>query len=148
MLDKLLAAKNFQSAMGMVRQLEFSLFDYRLHLEYQPGESIVQPLLNQIRQQVAAITPPAFNAFQNGFSHIFAGGYAAGYYSYKWAEVLSADAFSLFEEKGIFHRETGYAFLENILQKGGSEEPAKLFKDFRGREPNTDALLRHCGIDK
>jgi len=148
MLDKLLAAKNFQSAMAMVRQLEFSLFDYRLHLEYKPGESIVQPLLNQIRQQVAAITPPAFNAFQNGFSHIFAGGYAAGYYSYKWAEVLSADAFSLFEEKGIFHRETGYAFLENILQKGGSEEPAKLFKDFRGREPNTDALLRHCGIDK
>jgi oligopeptidase A len=148
MLDKLLAAKNFQSAMGMVRQLEFSLFDYRLHLEYQPGDSIVQPLLDQIRQQVAAITPPAFNAFQNGFSHIFAGGYAAGYYSYKWAEVLSADAFSLFEEKGIFHRETGYAFLENILQKGGSEEPAKLFKDFRGREPNTDALLRHCGIDK
>jgi len=148
MLDKLLAAKNFQSAMGMVRQLEFSLFDYRLHLEYQPGESMVQPLLNQIRQQVAAVTPPAFNAFQNGFSHIFAGGYAAGYYSYKWAEVLSADAFSLFEEKGIFHRETGYAFLENILQKGGSEEPAKLFKDFRGREPNTDALLRHCGIDK
>jgi len=148
LLDKLLAAKNFQSAMAMVRQLEFSLFDYRLHLEYQPGESIVQPILDQIRQQVAAITPPAFNAFQNGFSHIFAGGYAAGYYSYKWAEVLSADAFSLFEEKGIFHRETGYAFLENILQKGGSEEPAKLFKDFRGREPNIDALLRHCGIDK
>ena len=146
MLDKLLAAKNFQSAMGMVRQLEFSLFDYQLHLEYQPGESMVQPLLNDIRQRGAAITPPAFNAFQNGFSHIFAGGYAAGYYSYKWAEVLSADAFSLFEEKGIFHRETGTLFLECILQKGGSEEPAKLFKDFRGREPDTEALLRHSGI--
>lgn len=146
MLNKLLEAKNFQSAMGMVRQLEFSLFDYQLHLEYQPGESNVQPLLDEIRQRVAAVIPPSFNVFQNGFSHIFAGGYAAGYYSYKWAEVLSADAFSLFEEKGIFHRETGTQFLECILQKGGSEEPAKLFKDFRGRDPDTQALLRHSGI--
>ena len=151
MLNKLIEAKNFQSAMAMVRQLEFSLFDFRLHLEYSPekaaqGEAQVQPLLNEIRQQVAAFNTPDFNAFQNGFSHIFAGGYAAGYYSYKWAEVLSADAFSLFEVKGIFHKETGHLFLENILEKGGSEEPKQLFIDFRGREPNTDALLRHSGI--
>ncbi|MCJ8338364.1 MAG: M3 family metallopeptidase [Pseudomonadales bacterium] len=146
LLDNLLEARNFQSAMTMVRQLEFSLFDYRLHLEYQPGESGVQPLLDQIRQQVAAVIPPTFNSFQNSFSHIFAGGYAAGYYSYKWAEVLSADAFSLFEEKGIFHKETGQLFLSSILQKGGSEEPLKLFVDFRGREPDTEALLRHSGI--
>ncbi len=146
LLDKLLEARNFQSAMAMVRQLEFSLFDYRLHLEYQPGESRVQPLLDEIRQQVAAIIPPTFNSFQNSFSHIFAGGYAAGYYSYKWAEVLSADAFSLFEDKGIFHKETGQLFLNSILQKGGSEDPLKLFVDFRGREPDTEALLRHSGI--
>lgn len=151
MLNKLIEAKNFQSAMAMVRQLEFSLFDFRLHLEYSPeaaqrGEAQVQPLLDEIRQQVSAFSPPAFNAFQNGFSHIFAGGYAAGYYSYKWAEVLSADAFSLFEIKGIFHKETGHLFLTSILEKGGSEEPKQLFIDFRGREPNTDALLRHSGI--
>ena len=146
MLEKLLAARNFQSAMALVRQLEFSLFDYRLHLEFQPGDSVVQPVLDEIRLQGAAVTPPAFNCFQNGFSHIFAGGYAAGYYSYKWAEVLSSDAFSLFEEKGIFHCETGLLFLQHILEKGGSEEPAKLFKDFRGRDPDSQALLRHCGI--
>ena len=92
------------------------------------------------------VNPPEFNRFQHGFSHIFAGGYSAGYYSYKWAEVLSADAFSKFEEDGIFNAETGKAFLENILEKGGSEEPMELFKKFRGREPNVDALLRHSGI--
>ncbi len=146
MLEKLIKAKNFQSAMAMVRQLEFSIFDYRLHLEYGRSNASVQSLLDEVRQQVAAIIPPSFNRFQNGFSHIFSGGYAAGYYSYKWAEVLSADAFSLFELKGIFHRETGKLFLESILQKGGSEEPLKLFVDFRGREPNTEALLRHNGI--
>ncbi|MEH6442423.1 MAG: M3 family metallopeptidase [Oceanospirillaceae bacterium] len=146
LLSKLLEARNFQSAMGMVRQLEFSIFDYRLHLEHKAGTNSVQPLLDEIRQQVAVLIPPAFNAFQNGFSHIFAGGYAAGYYSYKWAEVLSADAFSLFEDKGIFHKETGQLFLKSILQKGGSEEPLKLFIDFRGRGPDTDALLRHSGI--
>ncbi len=146
MLTKLIDARNFQSAMAMVRQLEFSLFDYRLHLEYQGDGAYVQTLLDEIRQQVAAIAPPAFNKFQNSFSHIFAGGYAAGYYSYKWAEVLSADAFSLFETKGIFHRETGKSFLNNVLEKGGSEEPLALFTKFRGREPETDALLRHSGI--
>ena len=146
MLDKLIAARNFQSAMTMVRQLEFSIFDYRLHLEDHSGENFVQQLLDQVRQQVAAITPPPFNKFQNGFSHIFAGGYAAGYYSYKWAEVLSADAFSLFETNGIFHKETGQLFLKSILHKGGSEKPLQLFIDFRGREPETRALLRHSGI--
>jgi oligopeptidase A len=146
MLEKLIAARNFQSAMAMVRQLEFSIFDYRMHLEYQNGTNFVQPLLDEVRSKVAAINVPAYNKFQNGFSHIFAGGYAAGYYSYKWAEVLSADAFSLFEAKGIFNQQTGQQFLQTILQKGGSEEPLKLFVDFRGREPETDALLRHSGI--
>ena len=145
-LERLLAAKNFQSAMGMARQLEFSLFDFRLHREYQPGIS-VQAVLNEVRDDVSVLKPPAFNRFQNGFSHIFAGGYAAGYYSYKWAEVLSADAFSLFEEKGIFDEATGKAFLQNILEQGGSREPMELFVSFRGREPEIDALLRHSGIE-
>lgn len=147
MLDKMLAAKNFQSAMMMVRQLEFSLFDFRIHAEFDPNkDSQVQNILNDVRSKVSVITPPAFNRFQHSFGHIFAGGYAAGYYSYKWAEVLSADAFSKFEEEGIFNPETGKAFLNNILEKGGSEEPAVLFKNFRGRDPEIDALLRHCGI--
>ncbi len=145
-LERLLAAKNFQSAMMMVRQLEFSLFDFRLHREYQSGTR-VQAVLDEVRDEVSVIKPPAFNRFQNGFSHIFSGGYAAGYYSYKWAEVLSADAFSLFEEKGIFDEDTGKAFLQNILEQGGSREPMELFVSFRGREPEIDALLRHCGID-
>ncbi|MFG1487727.1 M3 family metallopeptidase, partial [Oceanospirillum sp. HFRX-1_2] len=147
MLDKLQAAKNFQSAMMMVRQLEFSLFDFRLHNEYQPEwDSSVQQLLDEVRAQVAVLPPLAFNRFQHSFSHIFAGGYAAGYYSYKWAEVLSADAYSRFEEEGIFNEATGRSFRENILEMGGSREPAELFKAFRGREPKVDALLRHCGI--
>ena len=144
-LDKLLAAKNFQSAMMMVRQLEFSLFDFKLHKNVADGQS-VQAVLDEVRKQVAVIVPPAFNRFQHGFSHIFAGGYAAGYYSYKWAEVLSADAFSKFEEDGIFNRETGESFLHEILEKGGSAEPMELFVNFRGREPQVDALLRHSGI--
>ncbi|WP_067515817.1 oligopeptidase A [Endozoicomonas ascidiicola] len=144
-LQKLLAAKNFQSAMMMVRQLEFSLFDFKLHKEY--GDDLnVQTVLDAVRQQVAVIMPPAFNRFQNSFSHIFAGGYAAGYYSYKWAEVLSADAFSKFEEEGIFNRQTGESFLHEVLEKGGSAEPMELFVKFRGREPEIDALLRHSGI--
>ncbi|OPX54288.1 oligopeptidase A [Oceanospirillum multiglobuliferum] len=147
MLDKLQAAKNFQSAMMMVRQLEFALFDFRLHHEYQPdGSVVVQKLLDEVRAQVAVLPPVPFNRFQNSFSHIFAGGYAAGYYSYKWAEVLSADAFSRFEEEGIFNPQTGADFLHNILEMGGSKEPAELFKAFRGREPKVDALLRHSGI--
>ncbi|WP_136680600.1 oligopeptidase A [Neptunomonas sp. XY-337] len=146
LLDKMLAAKNFQSALMLVRQLEFSLFDFRLHHEYDPQATNIQALLDDVRQQVAAVTPPAFNRFQHSFSHIFAGGYAAGYYSYKWAEVLSADAFSLFEEVGIFNQEAGQRFRSTILEQGGSQEPMALFVAFRGREPSVDALLRHSGI--
>ncbi|RDE18883.1 oligopeptidase A [Motiliproteus coralliicola] len=151
LLEAMLAAKNFQSGMLMVRQLEFSLFDFLLHRDYQPaseGQSAtdVQALLNQVRAETAVVQAPAFNRFQHGFSHIFAGGYAAGYYSYKWAEVLSADAFSRFEEEGVFNKETGRSFLHEILEQGGSREPMALFKAFRGREPEVDALLRHSGI--
>ncbi|GGP48114.1 oligopeptidase A [Shewanella saliphila] len=147
LLDKMLAAKNFQSGMMMVRQLEFSLFDFRMHYEFDPAKGVdIQGILDEVRSQIAVLTPPSFNRFQHGFAHIFAGGYAAGYYSYKWAEVLSADAFSRFEDEGIFNPETGKSFLNNILEMGGSEEPMELFKRFMGREPNTDALLRHSGI--
>ncbi|ASJ98355.1 oligopeptidase A [Shewanella marisflavi] len=147
MLDKMLAAKNFQSGMMMLRQLEFSLFDFRLHLEYDPAEGAnIQAKLDEVRDQVAVVKAADFNRFQHSFAHIFAGGYAAGYYSYKWAEVLSADAFSRFEEEGIFNADTGRSFLENILEMGGSLEPMELFKRFRGREPQIDALLRHSGI--
>ncbi|MET0102984.1 MAG: oligopeptidase A [Sedimenticola sp.] len=145
--DRMKAAKNFQSGMQMVRQLEFSLFDFRMHREYQPGSGgRIYEILEEVREKVAVISPPAFNRFAHGFSHIFAGGYAAGYYSYKWAEVLSADAFSLFEERGIFDRDTGVAFLQNILERGGSKDAMELFIGFRGREPEIDALLRHSGI--
>jgi oligopeptidase A len=147
LLDRLLAARNFQSAMAMVRQLEFALFDMRLHTEWSGGDSAaVQALLDQVRREVAVIIPPAFNRFQNSFSHIFAGGYAAGYYSYKWAEVLSADAFSLFEEEGIFNRETGAAFRTHILETGGARPAMDSFVAFRGREPVIEPLLRHSGI--
>ena len=147
LLDNMLAAKNFQSAMMMVRQIEFSLFDFKLHMQFAPSQGAqIQQVLDQVRAQVSVVIPPNFNRFQHGFAHIFAGGYAAGYYSYKWAEVLSADAFSRFEEEGIFNPETGKSFLNNILEMGGSEEPMALFQRFRGREPKIDALLRHCGI--
>ena len=147
MFQKMLAAKNFQSGMQMVRQLEFSLFDFRIHREYDPQQGgRIYPILQQVRDQVAVVRPPAFNRFAHGFSHIFAGGYAAGYYSYKWAEVLSADAFSLFEERGVFDRQTGHSFLCNVLERGGSADAMDLFIAFRGREPNIDALLRHSGI--
>ncbi|KAF0809619.1 oligopeptidase A [Alcanivorax sp. S71-1-4] len=144
-LEKMLAAKNFQSAMGMVRQLEFSIFDMRIHAEYKDGMDI-QQILDEVRDEVSVIRPPAFNRFQNSFGHIFAGGYAAGYYSYKWAEVLSADAYSRFEEEGIFNEETGRAFRRHILSQGGSREPMELFVAFRGREPSVEPLLRHSGI--
>lgn len=147
LLEKMLTARNFQAAMQMLRQLEFALFDFRLHQEFDPANPAQLPaLLDEVRSQVAVMTPPAFNRFQHSFSHIFAGGYAAGYYSYKWAEVLSADAFSRFEEEGIFNQATGQSFLKNILEKGGSKEPMELFRAFRGREPKVDALLRHSGI--
>ena len=145
-LDQLLAAKNFQSAMQMLRQLEFSLFDFRLHHEFDPAQGArVQAVLNDVRK-LSVFPAPAFNRFQHSFSHIFAGGYAAGYYSYKWAEVLSADAFSRFEEEGIFNAKTGADFLHQVLEMGGSRSPMALFRAFRGREPTIDALLRHSGI--
>ena len=144
---KMNAAKNFQSGLQMLRQIEFALFDFNLHIHYQRnGQPQVQQMLDETRRQVAVLIPPEFNRFQHAFSHIFAGGYAAGYYSYKWAEVLSADAFSLFEEKGIFDRQTGEKFLHNILEMGGVEDPMALFVRFRGRKPEIDALLRHSGI--
>jgi len=147
LFDKMIAAKNFQAGMIMVRQLEFSLFDFRIHRDYDPQKGgRIYETLEQVREQVAVVRPPKFNRFAHSFSHIFAGGYAAGYYSYKWAEVLSSDAFSLFEEKGIFDPETGHAFLTNILEKGGSQDAMELFINFRGRKPTIDALLRHNGI--
>jgi oligopeptidase A len=145
--ERMQQAKNFQSAMQMMRQLEFAIFDFRIHRDYDKDKGArIHATLEEVRKQYAVIQPPAFNRFENGFTHIFGGGYAAGYYSYKWAEVLSADAFSAFEESGIFNRETGQQFLECILEQGGSREPMELFVDFRGREPTIDALLRHCGL--
>ncbi|GAA3915008.1 MULTISPECIES: oligopeptidase A [Gibbsiella] len=147
LLDKLLEAKNYQAAMFILRQLEFGLFDFRMHVEYSPEKGAqVLPTLAEVKKMVAVVPSPSWNRFPHAFSHIFAGGYAAGYYSYLWAEVLSADAFSRFEEEGIFNPETGKSFLDNILSRGGSEAPMDLFKRFRGREPQLDAMLRHYGI--
>ena len=147
MLEKMLAAKNFQSAMFILRQLEFGLFDFTLHTEFDPevGPRVLETLAD-VKSKVAVLPSLEWNRFSHSFSHIFAGGYSAGYYSYLWAEVLSSDAFSRFEEEGIFNTETGQSFLNNILEMGGSEEPMELFKRFRGREPQIDALLRHSGI--
>ena len=147
LLQKMLAAKNFQSAMQMMRQLEFSLFDMRLHYEFNAAEGArIAEILNQVREQASVRIPPDYNRFQHSFGHIFAGGYAAGYYSYKWAEVLSADAFSRFEEEGIFSAATGRDFLTAILERGGTRSAADLFVEFRGREPQVEPLLRHSGI--
>ena len=148
LLDKMLAAKNFQSAMFTVRQLEFALFDFMLHSRPEGANAEeIQRLINDVRAKVSVVPIAPDNRFQHSFSHIFAGGYAAGYYSYKWAEVLSADAFSLFEEKGIFDPETGKKFLHTILEQGGSRDAQDLFTEFRGRGPTIDALLRHSGIE-
>lgn len=147
--QKMIDARNFQSAMQMVRQIEFSLFDMKLH--QQTGiDSVqqIQQILDDVRQQVAVVIPPTFNKFQNSFAHIFAGGYAAGYYSYKWAEVLSADAFSAFEKEGIFNPDIGTRFLECILQQGGSRPAKESFTCFMGREPDITALLKHNGIQQ
>ncbi len=145
--SRMMAAKNFHAGMQMVRQLEFSLFDFRLHRDYDLAQGArIQETLDAVRAEVAVIKPPQYHRFQHSFSHIFAGGYAAGYYSYKWAEVLSSDAFARFEETGIFNRDTGLAFLETILEQGGARDPMDLFVEFRGREPEIDALLRHSGI--
>jgi oligopeptidase A len=145
--ERLRAAKNFQSGMQMLRQVEFALFDFRLHLDYDPGAgACIQQTLDAVRREVAVVHPPDFNRFAHAFSHIFGGSYAAGYYSYKWAETLSSDAFALFEEKGIFDRETGLGFLRAILEQGGARDAMELFVAFRGREPTIEALLRHSGI--
>jgi len=147
LLEKMLAAKNFQSGLQMLRQLEFALFDFQLHMQAAPKDAqAVQQLLDEVRKEITVVPVAPFNRFQHGFSHIFAGGYAAGYYSYKWAEVLSADAFSAFEENGIFDRATGEKFLSTILSQGGAHDAMVHFVAFRGREPKVDALLRHSGI--
>jgi oligopeptidase A len=147
LFEKMRKARSFQAGMQMVRQLEFSIFDFRMYQEYDASKGgRIYDILQQVRDRVSVVQPPSFNRFAHGFSHIFAGGYAAGYYSYKWAEVLSADAFSLFEERGIFDGETGARFLHSVLERGGSRDAMDLFVEFRGREPNIDALLRHNGI--
>lgn len=146
-LNQLIQAKNFQAAMFVLRQLEFGLFDFRLHHHYENGKTNqILDTLKQVKSEVAVIKGVEWARTPHSFSHIFAGGYAAGYYSYLWAEVLSADAYSRFEEEGIFNPTTGKSFLDNILTRGGSEEPMVLFERFRGRKPNLDALLRHKGI--
>lgn len=147
LFERMLAAKNFQSGMQTLRQIEFALFDMRLHVDYQPGGNMtIQQLLDEVRHEVAVVFPPEFNRFPNSFSHIFAGGYAAGYYSYKWAEVLSADAYSLFEESGVLNPTVGNQFRNEILAVGGSRDAMASFVAFRGREPAIDALLRHSGL--
>jgi oligopeptidase A len=150
--DKMIAAKNFQSGLATLRQVEFSLFDLLLHSEFRPdGSHSYLDLLARVRREVAVNIPPEWNRFPNSFSHIFAGGYAAGYYSYKWAEVLSADAYAAFEEAAktrgtTLDTETGRRFLDEILAVGGSRPAIESFKAFRGREPQPDALLRHNGM--
>ncbi|HOF52653.1 MAG TPA: M3 family metallopeptidase, partial [Rhodoferax sp.] len=149
LFDKMLAAKNFQSGMQTLRQIEFALFDMLLHTSHDPAVDFL-PLLHTVRQEVAVMHPPAWSRTAHTFSHIFAGGYAAGYYSYKWAEVLSADAYAAFEETaaadGTPSAETGRKYRESILEAGGSRPAMESFKAFRGREPTLDALLRHQGM--
>jgi oligopeptidase A len=151
LFDKMVAAKNFQSGMQTVRQIEFSLFDLLLHSDFEPaGQKNVIDLIEEIRREVAVIFPPPWHRFPNSFSHIFSGGYAAGYYSYKWAEVLSADAFAAFEEErrdeSVLNPATGNRFRDEILAVGGSRPALDSFKAFRGRAPRVDALLRHNGM--
>ena len=148
LFDKMVAAKNFQAGMQTVRQIEFSLFDIKLHSEFNPnGKQTPLDLIEAVRDQVAVVRPPKWNRFPNNFSHIFAGGYAAGYYSYKWAEVLSADAYSMFEENGVLSAATGQKFWDEIIGRGGSRTAMESFIAFRGREPSIDALLRHNGMN-
>jgi oligopeptidase A len=148
LFDKLSRSKHFGAALAMLRQIEFALFDFRLHAEYDPA-SVTDPmsLLAEVREQVALIEHPSYNRLPHAFTHIFAGGYAAGYYSYKWAEVLAADAFSAFEEAGIFDEATASRFRSEILEIGGSRDIMDAYVAFRGRKPTLDALLRYSGID-
>jgi oligopeptidase A len=147
LLDNMLAAKIFNAGMMMLRQVEFSLFDILLHsLTEIEDSNQIQDLLDQVRDKVAIVEPPLEVRFQHGFSHVFAGGYAAGYFSYKWAEVLSADCFSAFEEEGIMNQKTGQRFLTEILQRGSSRPAADSFSAFRGRKPSIEPLLKHAGL--
>ena len=148
LLQKLRGARNFQSGMQMVRQLEFALFDFRLHASTTliSADAILR-ILNDVRQQVAVVTPPPFDRFPHAFSHIFAGGYAAGYYGYLWSEVLSADAYNGFEQEGVFSATAGREFLQHVLETGGVEDPLDVFRAFRGREPSINAFLRHSGLN-
>ena len=147
LLDRLRAARTFQTGMQTVRQLEFALFDFRIHLEYDPrAEPSIYRTLEEVRRGFAVVPAAPYDRFAHAFTHIFGGGYAAGYYSYKWAEALSADAYSLFQETGILNRSTGDAFKRTILEQGGSRAAMELFKEFRGREPDIDALLRRSGL--
>lgn len=145
LFTRMLAAKNFQAGSKMLRQIEFALFDFRLHAEFSVGLN-VQRVLDEVRREIAVLIPPSWNRFQHSFSHIFGGGYAAGYYSYKWAEVLAADAYARFEAGGIFNREIGADFMATILENGGSVDAMTLFRRFRGREPEPEALLRRSGL--
>ena len=144
--EKLINAKNFQSGIQTLRQIEFALFDILLHSGFNPLKKNFLTLLDQVRDEVAIIKPPSWNRFPHSFSHIFAGCYAAGYYSYKWAELLSADAFDIFEEKNIFSKKIGELFRKEILARGGSRSALESFVAFRGRKPNIKALLRHSGL--
>jgi oligopeptidase A len=147
LLKKLIGMKNFQSALGVLRQLEFAIFDLKLHMQEPPKEEEeVQNILDQVRSEIAVVKPPSYNRFQNGFSHIFAGGYAAGYYSYKWAELLSANAFLKVVEKGILQSDLGKQYYREILAKGGSEPAIQLFRNFYGKDPEVEPLLRLLSI--
>jgi oligopeptidase A len=147
LFDKMLTAKNFQSGMATVRQLELALFDMLLHSSYDPaGSETPQSVLDDVRREVAVVPRPAYDRLMQAFGHIFAGGYAAGYYSYKWAEVLSADAYSLFEELGVLSSTAGAKFRDEVLARGGSRPAMESFVAFRGRPPQLDALLRHNGM--
>jgi len=147
LLTSLQQSRHFHAALGMLRQLEFSLFDFRLHMEYAaPAVPDIQHLLEEVRESVALIRPPDYNRFAHSFGHIFAGGYAAGYYSYKWAEVLSADAFEAFEETDVLDPTQGEAFLHQFLEQGGSRPALESYRAFRGRDPDPGALLRHTGL--
>lgn len=146
LFDKMIAAKNYEAGAFCVRQVEFALFDMLLHSAFDPKTDSVQALLDSVRREVAVVFPPAWNRFPQSFSHIFAGGYGAGYYSYKWAEVLSADCFSAFEEEGVLNPDTGRRYLKEILERGSSRDAIDNFVAFRGRKPELDPLLRLSGI--
>jgi oligopeptidase A len=146
-LERLKASRTFHGGLKMIRQLEFALFDFQLHTQFTPGEhGQAEKVLAAVRDRLAVLPTPDFNRFANGFSHIFGGGYAAGYYSYKWAEVLAADAFAAFQEAGTFDPDTAQRFLNAILSRGGSRDIHGAFVEFRGREPSLEPLLAQAGI--